>query len=367
MPYILVFCYIVAGMYIAVDLVLGLVLLIHHSKLKRSGRSTPAMLLAGIAMLIDAVPVMLRPLIYTFQLKSSFFDYLFGVTDLSVTGLFLMAGLALVLGKFPPRRSLLRVSVSALAIMLIYVFTGNIVIFSALTFIWLAVLFVVMLRKVNRYNKVLPYYYSNVGKHRNSWLIYVIVWSFVVYPLYKFACVSIGHADLFYILYDLSSMAMYLIVTYNLIAQTADSDVDMTVVCEQVGDDVELAENHEEERQNVNDFFTIEQQRMMMEQLAKMMSEDKVYRDPELCVGDLVKRMGTNATYFYYFMRDVVKSNFFDYVNSFRINEAKALLLKGEKVEFIVSQVGYNSDNTFRRAFKKATGLTPSEWRQSQM
>lgn len=94
------------------------------------------------------------------------------------------------------------------------------------------------------------------------------------------------------------------------------------------------------------------------------MNKDKIYRSPDLCVGDLVQRFDTNASYFYYFMRDVMHSSFFDYVNRFRVEEAKELLLQGEKVDYIVYRVGFNSDTTFRRAFKRATGLTPSEWRE---
>lgn len=94
------------------------------------------------------------------------------------------------------------------------------------------------------------------------------------------------------------------------------------------------------------------------------MITDKLYRNPDLSVDDIVGRLKTNSYYFYYFMRDVMLSSFLDYVNGFRVSEAKELLAKGEKVDFIVSVVGYNSANSFRRAFKRTTGMSPTEWRQ---
>ena len=51
----------------------------------------------------------------------------------------------------------------------------------------------------------------------------------------------------------------------------------------------------------------------------------------------------------------------------YRIEEAKRLLKEkmNYKVEEIAEQVGYNSKSSFNTAFKKITGMTPSEWRAS--
>ena len=55
-----------------------------------------------------------------------------------------------------------------------------------------------------------------------------------------------------------------------------------------------------------------------------------------------------------------------DFINSYRIKEAKRLLKNrlNEKSTIleILFEVGFNSKAAFNKAFKKKTGLTPSEY-----
>ncbi|MDQ0285809.1 YesN/AraC family two-component response regulator [Desulfofundulus luciae] len=56
--------------------------------------------------------------------------------------------------------------------------------------------------------------------------------------------------------------------------------------------------------------------------------------------------------------------SFIDYLTEVRLNEAKALLLAGEKtIDQIASAVGFNN-SYFTAVFKKREGVTPSEFRQ---
>jgi AraC-like DNA-binding protein len=58
--------------------------------------------------------------------------------------------------------------------------------------------------------------------------------------------------------------------------------------------------------------------------------------------------------------------NFNDFVNEYRISSCIEKLLKKEwefkKLESIAEETGFNNRNTFTSAFKKATGLNPSEF-----
>ena len=61
--------------------------------------------------------------------------------------------------------------------------------------------------------------------------------------------------------------------------------------------------------------------------------------------------------------------HFFDYVNSFRINEAKELLsdvnlTKKYTIEALSTQCGFSNKTSFNKAFKKFTGETPSSFRE---
>ena len=66
------------------------------------------------------------------------------------------------------------------------------------------------------------------------------------------------------------------------------------------------------------------------------------------------------------FINSHFKMNFNDFVNEYRILSCIEKLLKKEwefkKLESIAEESGFNNRNTFTTAFKKATGLNPSEF-----
>jgi len=59
--------------------------------------------------------------------------------------------------------------------------------------------------------------------------------------------------------------------------------------------------------------------------------------------------------------------NFYDYVNSYRISEAKDLLSSNcdKTILEILYEVGFNSKSAFNTAFKKFTSVTPSKYKLS--
>ena len=55
------------------------------------------------------------------------------------------------------------------------------------------------------------------------------------------------------------------------------------------------------------------------------------------------------------------------YLTQWRMQVAATLLLQsGAKVAAIGSEVGYDSEAAFSRAFKKSTGFAPGTWRESR-
>jgi len=67
-----------------------------------------------------------------------------------------------------------------------------------------------------------------------------------------------------------------------------------------------------------------------------------------------------------YLLNDSFGVNFFNFVNRYRVDEAKRLMLSGQNKHLnllgIAYSAGFNSKTTFNIAFKKQTGLSPSEF-----
>lgn len=354
------------GVYFCAALLLGMSLCFGLYRTENKSHVTPPMRLAGITLLLDLIPVSMHLVHRAYFPHSQVFEYLFPFTDLLISSMFILAGISLLSAKYPSAKAYAAVLISALAVYVVFVVTGSNVLFSVLTVVWIAIMFIFIVRDVKRYNKVLFFHYANVESHRSTWFAYIMVWAFAIYPIYKLCELSIGYSEHLYIVYSIAIVVLYSVLARKVYAQTYDTN--HVIQSLHAFDETSQSEDRPSDAvgHSADDYFSAEQKRKMKDSLTRMMESEKLYRNSQLCVDDLVQRLGTNASYFYYFMRDVVGSSFFDYVNNYRVNEAKDMLLKGEKIEYISESVGYGTANTFRRAFKKATGLTPSEWRQSQ-
>lgn len=97
-----------------------------------------------------------------------------------------------------------------------------------------------------------------------------------------------------------------------------------------------------------------------------IMNEEQLYLLPELTLSDLARRLGTNASIASAVINKVFGKNFNDFVNGYRVEAVKKMLLNNEAAHLsllgIAMDCGFHSKSTFNRAFKKATGMTPSEY-----
>ena len=101
--------------------------------------------------------------------------------------------------------------------------------------------------------------------------------------------------------------------------------------------------------------------------------KETLYRfvDENLCNRDLSLNFVANAfslsdSYVSRLFKEKTGSNFLDYMNRARIEKAKMILLSESQISIQEAGilVGYDSDTTFRRIFKKYEGITPSQFRK---
>ncbi len=88
------------------------------------------------------------------------------------------------------------------------------------------------------------------------------------------------------------------------------------------------------------------------------------YRDPDLGLGKVSAAFELSEGYLSAIFKKETGINFADYVEQLRIHAACALLEDGARVSSLPEQVGYNSVQSFRRAFKRVTGVSPSKYRE---
>jgi AraC-like DNA-binding protein len=104
--------------------------------------------------------------------------------------------------------------------------------------------------------------------------------------------------------------------------------------------------------------------------LENLMIADKLYLDGELNLSQLAQGLGVSVHDLSYLLNEVLGINFFQFVNSYRVEEAKRLMLSDQykhlNILGIAYSAGFSSKTTFNTAFKKQTGLSPSQFIQQR-
>jgi AraC-like DNA-binding protein len=105
----------------------------------------------------------------------------------------------------------------------------------------------------------------------------------------------------------------------------------------------------------------------LKEKLLYYMETNKPYLKSDLKISELADSLSVPYYHLSQLINDEFSINFYDFVNKYRVEEAKKLLIedtRNYKILAIAYEVGFNSKATFNRVFKKATDLTPSEFKE---
>lgn len=101
------------------------------------------------------------------------------------------------------------------------------------------------------------------------------------------------------------------------------------------------------------------------EDLLRYMREEKPYLDPDLTLQNLAEKLNMTRNHLSQVLNEYCGLKFYDFINSFRVEEAKSMMMRNYLQNNILQtafDAGFNSKTTFYAAFKKAIGLSPSEY-----
>jgi AraC-like DNA-binding protein len=116
--------------------------------------------------------------------------------------------------------------------------------------------------------------------------------------------------------------------------------------------------------------FTVEKFERLSSRIEQLMEREKPYLDPSLTIKDLANQADIPDYKLSSVINDHFDKNFFEFVNRYRIEEAKQRLQDPDYENFtilaIANDVGFNSKSSFNTAFKRFTQMTPSQFRNAR-
>jgi len=88
------------------------------------------------------------------------------------------------------------------------------------------------------------------------------------------------------------------------------------------------------------------------------------YTDTTLCVAQVAELFNLSEKYLFGFVKEQTGKSFGDFIESLRLKKAEELLKNtDDAINQLHERIGFNSQNTFYKVFKRVYGVSPGTWR----
>jgi AraC-like DNA-binding protein len=115
--------------------------------------------------------------------------------------------------------------------------------------------------------------------------------------------------------------------------------------------------------------LSYEEKNSYAKKIKEYMEFHKPFLNPSLSLSDLSEQVALPPYIVSQVLNMAMNQNFYDFINSFRVNESKKLMAEASNNEKTILEIlhksGFNSKSVFNSAFKKHAGMTPREYKKS--
>ena len=246
---------------------------------------------------------------------------------------------------------------------------------SIFLFVLLAIYWFLSFRKIYVHQKNIRLFASFLDYIDLIWLrnfllalvFMLLVWLNEIFQNFQFIR---NYASIFFFI-AIYYLGYHILSQKNIFGTKPDEISEMKVVLEQNKLIEELDKNELNEQEVVNlkrNLLSEEQINTLKMKLEHLMTSEKPYLESTLNLTLLAKMMDINPHELSYLLNKGFKDNFFGFVNNYRIEKSKILILYSESSNLnmlgITYESGFNSKSTFYTAFKKSVKMTPAEFRK---
>jgi AraC-like DNA-binding protein len=104
--------------------------------------------------------------------------------------------------------------------------------------------------------------------------------------------------------------------------------------------------------------------------LTALMEKEKMYLDNDLSLPAVAEKLSISIHEASFLINETAGDNFYNYINKFRVEEAKRLLASAKMEQLNILGIafasGFNSKTTFNTTFKRIVGVSPSQYSKEQ-
>lgn len=242
---------------------------------------------------------------------------------------------------------------------------SSVYIFSILFYLHFIVYLVMAYRSVKQHQKIAANVYSNAQKVTMNWLL-MNIWFFLF--------IIIMGAVNSYLSFQSLSNAYFLVLGIMIFVLLLFIVFILFKALRNPGMFSVWEEKELEEAGNVKyaaSAVAADEKKTILLKLQEHMAANKPYLEPDLTLDQLAAQLSVRPKILSQVINEMAQQNFFEFINHYRIDEAKRLLTnpKDKKITVleVLYEVGFNSKSSFNTLFKKETGLTPSEFKRKHM
>ena len=213
------------------------------------------------------------------------------------------------------------------------------------------------------YRRTIKNYFSSIDKLNLTWMLYVVGAFFVMWmvDLSDFILANLklsGHTvNIYFAFVSLLINFIFAILIFYKALQHPEIFSGMP--------EVEKPVKYEQSR------LTDSEKAKYLQKLRDYFHQQKPYLNPELTITEVASKLNVSVKYLSQVINESLGKNFYDFINSYRIEEAKQQLKNETDSRKTILEVlyesGFNSKSAFNSAFKKHTGFTPTEFRKQPL
>lgn len=219
---------------------------------------------------------------------------------------------------------------------------------------------------VKKYGISIKNFFSDIARINLSWLNFVI-WGFITYQLLIL---------LEYIIWVVTQKSFPLLIAMYISAEVVFLIFICTIIYKALCQPEIFLANSGITEENVGGYKIKYEKNLLPEelkeeykkQLVEFMQTKKPFLNPSLRLDDIAQKISVSNHHLSQTINTCFNQNFFDFINTYRIEESKRLLSENEGYKKTILEVlyqsGFNSKSVFNSVFKKYTGTTPTQFRR---